>query len=485
MANLIIGKYIRLSQSDNDLGIKTESESISNQRALIQKFIDYDPLLTQCKQYEFFDDGFSGTNFERPAFEELMKKVKNREINCIIVKDFSRFGRDYIELGNYLEIIFPLLCIRFISINDNYDSNNYQGRSGGLDIALKNLVYDYYSKDLSVKVSTAKRIKMQKGLYGGVFAPYGLKNHPTQKGILIIDEESANVVRRIFTWTVQGFKTSEIAERLNKEKIPTPSQYYVQKNPTTKRYKESRNVGSWNTSMVLSILKKKIYYGAAVGHKREVVKIGSSLTKSIPEKEQIVVEGMHQAIISKETWLEAQTCIKSKKRYSNVPKEYPLKGKVRCGHCKRLLSYTNNTKNKYFRCRASWNNPNAKCSKENLYVANIETVVWNVLQNLFASINKIEKNIISDEKKKKQNLLYIEETLKNLKEQLHKKESMLFLLMDQLNEGKIEKSVFISKKTQLKTEMETIYPQIDALEKKKQEATIMENNIPFCFPKAP
>ena len=163
MSKIVIGKYIRLSQEDRDLGDdKAVSNSILHQKDLIQNYIKNNPELAGCPQYEFFDDGYTGRNFERPAFEKLLEKIRAGEINCVIVKDFSRFGRDYIELGDYLERIFPFLGVRFISVNDGYDSNDYKGTTGGLDVVMKNIVYDYYSKDLSVKVTTAKKQKMKK-----------------------------------------------------------------------------------------------------------------------------------------------------------------------------------------------------------------------------------------------------------------------------------------------------------------------------------
>ena len=174
MSKWVIGKYIRLSDADRDLMKKegkTESESVSHQKALIQNFVNEKDELKDCEQYEFFDDGFSGTNFDRPSFEKLIEQIKKGKINCVIVKDFSRFGRDYIELGDYLERIFPFMGVRFISINDHYDSLDYKGTTGGLDVVMKNIVYDYYSKDLSVKVMTVKRAKMKRGLYIGGHVP--------------------------------------------------------------------------------------------------------------------------------------------------------------------------------------------------------------------------------------------------------------------------------------------------------------------------
>ena len=168
MAKYSIGIYIRLSLADIDLSRKegkTESESITNQRALINRYLDKHEEFEECPREEFFDDGYSGTNFARPSFEKMMEKVKKGKINLIAVKDFSRFGRDYIELGDYLERIFPFLGVRFISVNDSYDSDDYKGTTGGMDVVLKNIVYDYYSKDLSDKVTTSKYAIMKRGVY--------------------------------------------------------------------------------------------------------------------------------------------------------------------------------------------------------------------------------------------------------------------------------------------------------------------------------
>jgi DNA invertase Pin-like site-specific DNA recombinase len=228
----VIGKYIRLSQADRDLmkkENKSESESVSHQKALIQNYISCDAELCGCAQYEFYDDGYSGTNFERPSFERLLEKIKKGEINCVIVKDFSRFGRDYIELGDYLERIFPFLGVRFISINDHYDSQDYKGTTGGLDVVMKNIVYDYYSKDLSVKVKTAKYQKMKQGKYLGGHVPYGLMKDPDDKHKLIIDPEAAAVVREIFDMAIAKMRLIDMARILNERGVESPGQYYRRK----------------------------------------------------------------------------------------------------------------------------------------------------------------------------------------------------------------------------------------------------------------
>ena len=170
-----IGIYIRLSMADEDTGTgsKAESDSIGNQRMLINRYLDNHPTLSKYPRLEFADDGYTGTNFHRPQFSAMMEKVRHGEINLICVKDFSRFSRDYIETGNYLECTFPFMGVRFISINDGYDSDDYKGTTGGLEVVMRSIIYAAYSKDLSVKTTTAKIQMMKQGKYVGGYAPYG------------------------------------------------------------------------------------------------------------------------------------------------------------------------------------------------------------------------------------------------------------------------------------------------------------------------
>ena len=282
----IIGKYIRLSQTDQDLmkkENKSESESISHQKALIQKFINDSAELKGSVQYEFFDDGYSGTNFQRPSFERLLEKIKKGEINCVIVKDFSRFGRDYIELGDYLERIFPFMGVRLISINDHYDSADYKGTTGSLDVVMKNIVYDYYSKDLSVKVKTAKYQKMKQGKYLGGHVPYGLMKDPKDKHKLIVDPEAAAVVREIFDMAIAKMRLIDMARTMNECGVETPGQYYKRKHPGTKKFTNASDKACWTHTNLRTILKQEMYYGAIVGHKRQGIGVGCKHTGSSTE----------------------------------------------------------------------------------------------------------------------------------------------------------------------------------------------------------
>ena len=212
-----IAMYLRLSQEDVDMRTnraKDESNSIAAQRQLIQRHIEQNPYLSNLTVMEFCDDGFSGTNFERPDFQRMIELVRAGEIHIVMVKDLSRFGRDYLEVGDYLEHIFPFLGVRMISINDHYDSERFLGNTAGMDIAFRNLIYDYYSKDLSKKVKSAMRTKQRNGGYV-TCCTYGYKVDPKNKHKMIIDPVAAPIVRRIFTDVIAGKSTSQVARELN------------------------------------------------------------------------------------------------------------------------------------------------------------------------------------------------------------------------------------------------------------------------------
>ena len=391
MSKWVIGKYIRLSQADQDLmkkENKSESESISHQKALIQNFINDSAELKDSMQYEFFDDGYSGTNFKRPSFERLLEKIKKGEINCVIVKDFSRFGRDYIELGDYLERIFPFMGVRFISINDHYDSNDYKGTTSGLDVVMKNIVYDYYSKDLSMKVKTAKYQKMKQGKYLGGHVPYGLMKDPKDKHKLITDPEAAAVVREIFDMAIAKMRLIDMARTLNERSVETPGDYYRRKHPGSTKYANASAQACWNHNNLRNILQQEMYYGAIVGHKRQGLNVGCRHTSKVPKEEQFIVEGKHEGIVTKEEFLKAQE-IFTKKRTSKqiIDKTYPLYRKVKCGTCGRAMVYKTYFRNgvayRYFSC------PHAKeqideygCCKRYTTEDNLNAIVWSVVRQL-------------------------------------------------------------------------------------------------------
>lgn len=267
--------YIRLSDADEEVkaGTKDESNSITGQRKLLYSYIKGKEEFAGFEILEYFDDGYSGTMFNnRAEFQRLIQDAESEKFECIIVKDFSRFGRDYLEVGNYMEFVFPAMGIRFISVNDNYDSDRNFGVTGGMDVAYKNLIYQLYSMDLSRKVKSARRTRNLSGEYTAAFACYGYKKDPDDKHKLIIDEEAAKVVVEIFSLIIAGYNASEAARILNERKIPTRLQTQW-KNGT--KYVPVHNKGDymWDNSEVVWIIQNEQYKGIMIQNKLALEKI--------------------------------------------------------------------------------------------------------------------------------------------------------------------------------------------------------------------
>lgn len=480
MGELVIGKYIRLSQADTDLmkkENKTESESISHQRDLIQNYIDANSELKHCRQEEFFDDGYTGKNFERPSFERLISKIKTGEINCIVVKDFSRFGRDYIELGDYMERIFPFLGVRFISVNDHYDSKDYKGTTGGLDVVMKNIVYDFYSKDLSVKVRTAKRSKMKQGKYLNGHVPFGLKTHDTIKGKLAIDAEAAETVRKSFGYALEGMNCSAIARKLNEERLETPGQYYRRKHPGHKNFKNQSRQLAWNATMVRNILTQEMHYGAVVGHKREKVVPCGKATRAVPKDKQIIVEGCHDPIVSKEEWLKAQEVIRPMKSPERAGgRDYPLKGFARCGCCGRKLQYNNDQRRTpLFKCVASLNNPNAECYTKMIPAAPINDAVFEAIQRLMECTDAVEQKVKVANRISADQSVDAVKQIRGLQMELESCEAQKMDNIERLNTGEITKEEYLEERAVLNERVAALKQKLEEMQNRKQEADAAED----------
>lgn len=380
--------YIRLSMADDDTRrSKEESDSVQHQRLLIHEFLNRHQELKDAPRTEFVDDGFTGTNTDRPAFQNTMKKLRSGELNVLVTKDFSRAMRDYTEMGNYLECVFPFLGVRYISINDGYDSNDYKGVTSGMDVVIRNIVYASYSKDLSVKTTTAKLQMMKQGKYVGSIAPYGYRFHPTIRNKLAIDPESASVVRRIFDLALAGKKTRQIAEILNIDGILTPGSYFRLKHPDQNRFQKRKESNGWNYHTVLGILHQYEYTGATVGHKRS--KAAVNVKKSLPNNKEdwIVVENMHEAIVTHEEFQKVQEILKFGKTRGNYKlQEYPLKGVVRCAECHRIMTRRTGGKGAvYYLCDKSASDPGASCPREKHFMeTDIERIVLHAIQQMLA-----------------------------------------------------------------------------------------------------
>lgn len=338
--------YLRLSLEDE--GEKDESNSISNQRKLIYEYIHHDSELSGYEAVEFSDDGFSGTNMNRPGMQKLLKEVKANNIRCIIVKDMSRFSRDYIEMGTYLNQIFPFMGIRFIAINDHYDSREHHGSTIEIDTAFQTLLYDLYSKDVSVKVKASIENKCAKGEYVFGQVPFGYEKSKEEKNAVIVNEREAEIVRYIFSLAVQGKTSTQIARQLYEENVPTITQM---RNPE-KKYTDGK-VRSWSVTAIRKILNNRFYLGEMAYGKSVRKSVGSQNGIAVPKEDWKVIRNHHEALISEEIYEQVSSFRLDYSTKRNREK-HSLTGKLYCGGCGYSMIYKPlHEKNRYrrFECR--------------------------------------------------------------------------------------------------------------------------------------
>ena len=334
--------YNRLSKEDRDKLERLkeerkedwnglESNSIANQKKLIRDYISKQDDIVLVREYE--DDGYTGTNFDRPHFTEMMDAIERGEADCIIVKDLSRFGRDYIDSGKYIQRIFPLQGIRFIAINDNIDTKR-KDQADDLIIPFKNLINDSYCRDLSIKLRGQFRVQRMQGEYVGSYVAYGYLKNKDDKHKLVVDEFAGGIVRQIFTMKVCGYNQQGIADQLNELGIPAPAEYKRMLGINYKSGFQVRAESIWTSLAVTKILKNKIYIGILEQGKRSRPNYKVQKMMEKDETEWIVKEDNHEAIIDKETFAVVQQSLERDTRISVQGTVYPLSGFLYCGDCK-------------------------------------------------------------------------------------------------------------------------------------------------------
>lgn len=377
--------YIRLSKEDDKC--REESNSITMQRILLQRFVADN--FSEYELTEFCDDGYTGTNFERPGMKRLLELIKETKINCIVVKDFSRFARDYIELGLFLEQIFPFMAVRFISVNDHYDSQNYRGSIADMDINFRNLLYDLYSKDLSQKVRSSLAIRKERGQYVSANVPFGYEKSPKDRHDLLIAEDEAEVVRRIFNLTIEGHTSIEIARLFNKTHVKPPIVFQMEKGRTGRKPKGE--IFRWNSSTICQILRNEIYIGSIVQKKYEKDFVGGK-SHIKPREEWITYDNHHEPIIEKEVFDKVQEG-RGKKRNPKCRETHPLTGKLLCGSCKKNLQYRSGL-NPYFTCPNRYLHTSENCVDKVNVMFLEQYVLYKKQEKSDCSIDKI---VVCDE----------------------------------------------------------------------------------------
>lgn len=395
--------YLRISSEDRDMREKSknESNSIAHQRWLLTDFVHNHPDLCDADLDELCDDGWSGKNFERPGMTELLEQVKQGRVQCIVVKDFSRFGRDYLTVGNYISRVFPFMGVRFISVNDNFDSSR-PGDIDSLDTSFKTLIYDLYSRELSQKVKAARKQRAEQGLFLSPFAPYGYIKDENDKNHLVIDEPAAETVRRIFQMTLDGCGGTEIAAALNREGVMTPMRYKHDAG-VERKWPCVCEDNFWTEESVGRILRDERYIGTVVYGKRERVQIGHWANKATDKSDWIVREDTHEAIISKEDFEAVQRILAGRPGRPYAPQtDRPLKRKVFCGVCGHAMRRCTHPRVQY-RCGTHSFTDEYACTGHGVDEADILDAVLEAIRTYAKLAVQLDKlNAIQQERSKRE-----------------------------------------------------------------------------------
>ena len=326
--------YIRLSREDGD---REESNSIASQRELLTEFTNAQTDMAVPRLY--VDDGHTGTDFDRPDFQRMIVDLRAGIVNCVIVKDLSRFGRNYVGVGEYLEHVFPLLNVRFISVSDNVDSYLDPRSVNNLVVPFKNILNDEYARDISNKVRASLDLKRRQGKFIGSFASYGYRKDPNDHSRLLIDETAAAIVRDIFDWFISGTSVLGIAKRLNEQGVPNPSAYKRQQGMNYRHPTSDKLDDLWPDSSVRRILRNPLYTGTMVQGKNRTKSYKLHISEAVPKEEWIAVEQTHEAIIPQELFDQAQSLFERDTRTAPTHKQvYLFSGFLRCADCGKAMN---------------------------------------------------------------------------------------------------------------------------------------------------
>lgn len=463
--------YARLSRDDGD---KLESDSIINQKALIRDFLSKHPEIHAVS--EKTDDGYSGVNFDRPAFQEMMEDIRSGKINCVVVKDLSRFGRNYIEAGNYIERVFPFLGVRFIAINDNYDSLD-RNQSDSLIIPFKNLINDAYCKDISVKIRSQLEIKRKKGQFIGAFAAYGYLKDEEDHNKLVVDTYASEIVRAIFKWKIQGMSQGRIANKLNMQGVLCPMEYKLSLGMKVQTNFRVHKKALWSSKAVTRILTNEIYTGVLVQGK--VGTPNYKIKKIMPrdEADWIRVEGVIPVIIDRDMFDSVQMILAKDIRIA--PEEdvvYPLSGFVKCADCGQNMvrkSYNAGGKSySYFIC--STRKAGKGCSTHSISEEKLMDVVLQMVSKQIDSVCEMEKmlDIVDSLPEKQANVFNYDAQVVKLKEEIERNKSFKLRLYENLQEGLIGQDEYFLFKKSYAAKIAEAEAAIMAIEDEREQAVI-------------
>jgi len=465
LAAFVIAIYLRLSSEDDDLkrAGKLESNSIANQRNLLYAFISRNADLAEAKVVEFCDDGWSGKNFERPGVQDMITQARQGKIQCIIVKDLSRFGRDHLIVGNYISRVFPFLGVRFIAVNDGIDSIR-PGDIDSLETSFKALIYDLYSRDLSKKVRSAKEFRAKRGDFLSPFAPFGYIKDPSNKNRLLIDQAAAETVRRIFQMAADGTPRLEIARTLNREAVLTPMLHKRATGCSRTIWPCVHEENFWTEFSVTKILRDERYVGTNIYGKRVRDMIGHTHTVKVGRSDWITVADTHEGIVTREEFDRAQAAMRELEEYeASTYDRKLLRRKVVCGICGHAMTRTRGPNVRYY-CHTSRVAFGYSCSGHSISEADLQDAI---LSGLCAQAKTaVEMGLLWAELRKRdmdgvENIRKKLSVLRDLNTQQNQRTQELY---ETFVTGKVGKAEYLAAKKMIKGSYDTVLSQIEKLE---------------------
>lgn len=451
-----VGEYNRLSKEDGD---KPESDSIQNQHSINQKHLEY--LREQGEQIEsvtvYSDDGYAGGNFKRPRYQALIRDIESGKINCIIFKDNSRLGRNYPELGRLMEDYFPQKGVRVISVLNNLDSvKDPRGYCSAI-VSFSNIVNDDYIRQLSIKIKCTLTMKRERGEFIGNFAPFGYQKDPADRHRLVVDEEQAEIVRKIFDWYEDGMSASSIAKRLNAMQIMTPGDFKIRDGCKSfiTHDRNSSKLHAWTTTTIATILKNEVYIGNMVQGKHKSVSYRSKKMMLTDESEWTVVEGTHVPIISDEQFAIIHERFARRTRISpGKTHVYPLSGLVSCGACGHRMNRVVSQGYARYRCMTRTYAPD-KCQCPSIKEEYLEELILQTLQSLISRLVDVKAVIDAARQFKTINGAKNEYmlALNKAKREQERLQDAQFHLYDDLQSGLIPKAQYLQFQKRYETEI--------------------------------
>ena len=451
-----VGEYNRLSKEDGD---KPESDSIQNQHSINQKHLEY--LREQGEQIEsvtvYSDDGYAGGNFKRPRYQALIRDIESGKINCIIFKDNSRLGRNYPELGRLMEDYFPQKGVRVISVLNNLDSvKDPRGYCSAI-VSFSNIVNDDYIRQLSIKIKCTLTMKRERGEFIGNYAPFGYQKAPADRHRLVVDEEQAEIVRKIFDWYEDGMSASSIAKRLNAMQIMTPGDFKIRNGCKSfiTHDRNSSKLHAWTTTTIATILKNEVYIGNMVQGKHKSVSYRSKKMMLTDESEWTVVEGTHVPIISDEQFAIIHERFARRTRISpGKTHVYPLSGLVSCGACGHRMNRVVSQGYARYRCMTRTYAPD-KCQCPSIKEEYLEELILQTLQSLISRLVDVKAVIDAARQFKTINGAKNEYmlALNKAKREQERLQDAQFHLYDDLQSGLIPKTQYLQFQKRYETEI--------------------------------